>query len=67
MTKYELYQITKWHDAGEEPKEDTDILFVSKNGKVHKVSKIDNSLFDWFKDNDDIDKWTYISDLLPKY
>ena len=56
-----------WHDAVEEPKEATDILFVSKNGKVHKVSKIDNSLFDWLKDNDGIDKWAYISDLLPKY
>ena len=56
-----------WHDAVEEPKETTDILFVSKNGKVHKVSKIDNSLFDWLKDNDGIDKWVYISDLLPKY
>ena len=56
-----------WHDAVEEPKEATDILFVSKNGKVHKVSKIDNSLFDRLKDNDGIDKWVYISDLLPKY
>ena len=55
-----------WHDASEEPKEDMDILFISKNGKVHKVSKIDLSLYDWLKDNDGIDKWAYISDLLPK-
>ena len=55
-----------WHDVSEEPKEDVDILFISKNGKVHKVSKIDLSLYDWLKDNDGIDKWAYISDLLPK-
>lgn len=55
-----------WHDASDELKEDIDILFISKNGKVHKVSKIDLSLYDWLKDNDGIDKWAYISDLLPK-
>ena len=55
-----------WHDANEKPKDDMDILFISKNGKVHKVSKIDNSLYDWLKDNDCIDKWAYINDLLPK-
>lgn len=55
-----------WHDASEEPKEDMDILFISKNGKVNKVSKIDQTLYDWLKDNDGIDKWAYISDLLPK-
>ena len=55
-----------WYGASEEPKEDVDILFISKNGKVHKVSKIDLSLYDWLKDNDDIKRWAYISDLLPK-
>ena len=58
--------LSLWHDASDEPKEDVDILFISKNGKVHKVSKIDLSLYDWLKDNDGIDKWAYISDLLPK-
>ena len=43
-----------------------DILFISKNGKVHKVSKIDNSLYSWLKDNNDVKKWAYINDLLPK-
>lgn len=55
-----------WHDASEEPKENTDILCISTNGNVHKVSKIDNQLYNWLKDNDSIDKWAYISDLLPK-
>ena len=55
-----------WHDASEEPKEGMDILFISKNGKVNKVPKIDQTLYDWIKDNDGIDKWAYISDLLPK-
>lgn len=55
-----------WHDASEEPKEDMDILFISKNGYVHKASKIDNCLYGWLKDNKDIKKWAYISDLLPK-
>lgn len=55
-----------WHEASEEPKEDVDILFISKNGKVHKVSKIDLSLYDWLKDNDDIKRWAYIKDLLPR-
>lgn len=55
-----------WHDSIEEPKEDMDILFMSKNGKVHKVSKIDHQLYDWLKDNDGINKWAYIKDLLPK-
>ena len=55
-----------WHDTSEEPKEDMDILLISKNGKVNKVSKIDQTLYDWLKDNDGIDKWAYISDLLPK-
>ena len=43
-----------------------DILCISKNRKVHKVSKIYNQLYDWIKGNDGIDKWAYISDLLPK-
>ena len=60
------HPVNVWHDANEKPKDDMDILFISKNGKVHKVSKIDNSLYDWLKDNDGIDKWAYISDLLPK-
>lgn len=55
-----------WHDASETPKENMDILFISKHGKVHKVSKIDNYLYDWIKDNDDIKKWLYIKDILPK-
>ena len=41
-----------WHDASEEPKEGMDILLISK--------------YDWIKDNDGIDKWAYIKDLLPK-
>ena len=60
------HPVNVWHDANENPKDDMDILFISKNGKVHKVSKIDNSLYDWLEDNDDIDKWAYISNLLPK-
>ena len=60
------HPINMWHDTNEEPKDDMDILFISKNGKVHKVSKIDNSLYDWLKDNDGIDKWAYINDILPK-
>ena len=59
------YLSSLWHDSIEEPKEDMDILFMSKNGKVHKVSKIDHQLYDWLKDNDGINKWAYISDLLP--
>lgn len=55
-----------WHDANDELKEDMDILLISKKGKVNKVSKIDQTLYDWLKDNDGIDKWAYISDLLPK-
>lgn len=58
--------INVWHDASEDPKEDMDILLISKNGKVNKVSKIDQTLYDWLKDNDGIDKWAYIDDLLPK-
>lgn len=57
---------TLWHSASDELKEDMDILFISKNGKVHKVSKIDQTLYDWLKDNDGIDKWACINDLLPK-
>lgn len=55
-----------WHDVSEKPQENTDILFISKNRKVHKVSKINNLLYDWIKDNDDIQKWVYIEDILPK-
>lgn len=55
-----------WHEENDEPKEDMDILYISKKGKVHKVSKIDNVLYNWLKDNDGIKKWAYISDLLPK-
>lgn len=60
------HPINVWHDASEEPKEDMDILCISKYGNIHKVSKIDNQLYDWLKDNDGIKKWAYISDLLPK-
>lgn len=55
-----------WHDASEEPNENTDILFISKNGNVHKVSKVDNSLYSWLTDNKGIKRWAYIYDLLPK-
>lgn len=55
-----------WHDASEEPNENTDILFIARNGKVHKVSKVDNSLYSFLVDNKDIKRWAYIEDLLPK-
>lgn len=55
-----------WHDPEEEPNENTDILFIAKNGKVHKVSKVDNSLYSWLIDNKDIKRWAYITDLLSK-
>lgn len=55
-----------WHNTSEEPKENMDILFISRNGKVHKVSKVDNSLYSWLKDTKDIKKWAYINDLLPQ-
>lgn len=60
------HPVNVWHYADEEPQEDTDILCIFKNGKIHKVSKIDNSLYDWLNDNYSVDKWAYISDLLPK-
>lgn len=56
-----------WHDASEEPKDGIDILFISKKGKAHKVSKIDQTLYEWIKDNDGINKWAYITDLLSYY
>lgn len=55
-----------WHEASEEPQENMDILCVSKNGKVRKVSKIVNHFYNWLKDNNSIVKWAYITDLLPK-
>lgn len=55
-----------WHDVSEEPKENSDILFISKSGNVHKASKVDNQLYSWLKDNKDIKRWIYIEDLLPK-
>ena len=55
-----------WHYASEEPKENTDILYISNNGNVHKVSKVDNQLYSWLKDNKCVKRWVYISDLLPK-
>lgn len=55
-----------WHDVSEKPNESADILFIAKNGKVHKVSKVDNSLYSWLVDNKDIKRWAYIIDLLPK-
>ena len=55
-----------WHDASEEPNENADILFIARNGNVHKVSKVDNSLYSWLVDNKDIKRWAYIKDLLPK-
>ena len=60
------HPINVWHDVDEEPKEDIDILFISKSGNVHKVSKVDSQLYNWLKDNKDIKRWAYISDLLPK-
>ena len=55
-----------WHDASEEPNENADILFIASNGNVHKVSKVDNSLYSWLVDNKDIKRWAYIDNLLPK-
>lgn len=56
-----------WHDASEKPQENMDILFISKNGKVHKMSKVDINLYDFLiEKHDDIQRWAYIEDLLPK-
>lgn len=60
------HPINVWHDANDEPKDDMDILCITKKGKVQKVSKIENVLYNWLKDNDGIKKWAYINDLLPK-
>ena len=55
-----------WHDGSEEPKENTDILFITEKGKVHKVSKVDDWFYDWINENGGIKRWAYLSDLLPK-
>lgn len=67
MTRKEIPDISSlWHDASEEPQDNMDILFLSKDGKAHKAYKIDNYQYDWLRGVYDIKKWAYIEDLLPK-
>ena len=64
-----------WHDASEEPRDHTDIVYVNENGSVW-------SEYDYYADNYDdafhtgwlsfvnngvlrVIKWCYLSDLLP--
>lgn len=54
-----------WHDISEEPKEDMDILCIYEHSKTFIVPKIRSYLYDWLKDNN-VEKWAYINDLLPK-
>ena len=65
-----------WHDASEEPKDHTDIVYIDEKGSVW-------SEFDYYADNYDdafhtgwlsfvnngvlrVIKWCYLSDILPK-
>lgn len=65
-----------WHDASEEPRDHTDIVYVNENGSVW-------SEYDYYADNYDdafhkgwlsfvnngvlrVIKWCYLSDILPK-
>ena len=55
-----------WHDASEEPQESMNILCLSKKGSINLVSNINEWLYNWLKNESNLDKWAYISDLLPK-
>ena len=61
-----------WHDKKEEPiNENVSILYVSRLGNTDITVRF-RGIFDYcdrweqFAENNNIDKWAYISDLLPK-
>ena len=55
-----------WHDASEEPQESMNILCLSKKGSINLVSNLNEWLYNWLKNESNLDKWAYVSDLLPK-
>lgn len=53
-----------WHDASEEPKWSTVILCLTKKRNITMHTNINKLLYTLIRI--DIDKWAYVSDLLPK-
>lgn len=53
-----------WHDASEEPKWSTVILCLTKKRNITMHTNINKLLYTLIRI--DINKWAYVSDLLPK-
>ena len=55
-----------WHDASEEPKCGKAILCLTKNGNIHLLTNKNKLIYTLVQMDAGVDKWAYISDLLPK-
>lgn len=58
-----------WHPASEEPEiKDIDIAYLDKHGSLEVLFCERSPIENWDEDVSiyQIDKWTYLSDLLPK-
>ena len=62
-----------WHDAGEEPKENSKIVIVDTKGEFWIIDYFseyfyERGLYGWdfCKENYNLKIWAYIDDLLPK-
>lgn len=55
-----------WHDASETPKCGKAILCLTKKGNIHLLTNNNKLIYTLVQMDAGVDKWAYISDLLPK-
>ena len=64
------HPVDVWHDASEEPEDNSQILYQDKFGVCWSISRLEKYVCDWdwarFACAHLMERWAYISDLLPK-
>ena len=64
------HPVDVWHDASEEPEDNSQIIYQDKLGICWSISRLEKYVYDWdwarFASAHLMVRWAYISDLLPK-
>lgn len=55
-----------WHKTHQVPTKEQPVLYVTKNGKVAVLNRVNVGNWDWYVDKYSVILWCYTEDVLPK-
>ena len=55
-----------WHKTHQVPTKKQPVLYITKNGKIAALNRVDVGNWDWYVDKYSIILWCYTEDVLPK-